>query len=883
MTWWQRLWRRTKMEEQLEKELRFHLDQHASELIARGHSPNQARRQARLALGGPEQVKENCRDARGTRWLEDLLQDFRYAIRTLRKQPGFAAVALLTLALGSGATTVMFTVINGVLLKPLPYPEPDRLVTVHGHTDTWNTEAFGEQNLAYFDFLDCQRESRSLAMAGWLYSSGGTVNEPGEPEYVDRREVSSELFSILGVTLWRGRAFLPEEDRPGAAPVIILGYSFWQRRFAGNPATIGRSIAFEGKRYTVVGIEPPGFRLDGEEADVFTPLGQNTAGYLRNRRPHPVGVVARLQPGVTLVQAQKELALIGGHLAEQYPDTNAGRAFEVRPLRPEVGDVRSTLWLLLGAVSLVLLIACTNVASLLLARAVSRGRELAMRVALGAGRSRLVRQCLTESAVLGLSGGVLGVLIASSGIRPFLELWPGSLPRAQEVQLDWHVLLFAIGVSLLSGVLFGLAPALRAPAQELEQTLRAGARTVVGTSRRLHSGFVMSEIALAVVLLVSAGMFRRTLLRVSSLDPGVNIRNVLVTRMALAPGTLANPGQMRAAWQDVLDRARRVPGVQSVAMVDTVPMREGNNQLGYWTTADVPPENKRPIALATSVTPDYLKVMGISLRQGRFFDDHDRMGQELVVVIDDVLAQHAFGGKEPVGKRLWVPEMSPDPVRVVGVVGHVRYWGLASDDQAQVRAQFYYPFAQVPDSLLRRWSELMSIAVRTSSPPLNAVEPLRRELRSATGDQALYEVRTMEQLASGTLARHRFLLLLFGIFAGLALLLACIGIYGVLAYLTGQRVPEFGVRIALGASAGDVMRLVLRQSLGMIFAGVGVGILAALAAGRLLVHLVDGMRPTEPSTFAIMIPILVAAALFASFLPARRASRIDPMSALRQE
>ena len=883
MTWWQRLWRRTRMEEQLEKELRFHLDQHASELIAQGQAPDEARRQARLALGGPEQVKENCRDARGTRWLEDLLQDFRYAIRTLRKQPGFAAVALLTLALGSGATTVMFTVINGVLLKPLPYPEPDRLVTVHGHTDTWNTEAFGEQNLAYFDYLDCQRESRSLAMAGWLYSGGGTVNEPGEAEYVDRREISSELFSVLGVTLWRGRAFLPEEDRPGAAPVIILGYGFWQRRFAGNPAAIGRSIAFEGKRYTVVGIEPPGFRLDGEEADVFTPLGQNTAGYLRNRRPHPVGVVARLQPGVTLVQAQKELAMIGGHLAEQYPDTNAGRAFEVQPLRPEVGDVRSTLWLLLGAVSLVLLIACVNMASLLLARTVSRGRELALRVALGASRSRLVRQCLTESAVLGLSGGVLGVLLAASGIRPFLVLWPGSLPRAEQVQLDWHVLLFAIGVSLLSGLLFGLAPALRAPAQELEQTLRAGARTVVGTSHRLHSGFVISEIALAVVLLVAAGMLGRTLLRVSSLDPGVNIRNVLVTRMALAPGTLANPGQIRAAWQDVLDRARRVPGVQSVATVDTVPMREGNNQLGYWTTADVPPENKRPIALATSVTPDYLKVMGIPLRQGRFFDDHDRMGKELVVVIDDVLAQHAFGGEEPVGKRLWVPEMSPEPVRVVGVVGHVRHWGLASDDQAQVRAQFYYPFAQVPDPLLRRWSELMSIAVRTSSPPLSVVEPLRRELRGATGDQALYEVRTMEQLASGTLARHRFLLLLFGIFAGLALLLACIGIYGVLAYLTSQRVPEFGVRIALGASAHDVMRLVLRQSLGMIFAGVGVGIFAALAAGRLLVHLVNGMRPTEPSTFAIMIPILVFAALLASFAPAHRASRIDPMSALRQE
>ena len=643
------------------------------------------------------------------------------------------------------------------------------------------------------------------------------------------------------------------------------------------------SLVLDGKRYTVVGIAPSRFRLDGEEPDAFTPLGQNTAGYMRNRRPHPVGVVARLQPGVTLVQAQKELALIGGHLAEQYPDTNAGRGFLAQPLRPDVGDVRSTLWLLLGAVSLVLLIACVNVASLLLARAVSRGRELAMRVALGASRGRLVRQCLTESAVLGLSGGALGVLLAAVGIRPFLQFWPGILPRAEEVQLDWHVLLFALAASLLSGLLFGLAPALRAPYREVEQTLRAGGRTVVGSSRRLHSGFVISEIALAVVLLVAAGMLGRTLLRVSSLDPGVDVRNILVTRMALSPGTLGNPGQIRTAWQDVLDRARRVPGVQSVAMVDTVPMREGNNQLGYWTSADVPPENKRPMALATSVTPDYLKVMGIPLRQGRFFNDHDRIGSELVVVIDDVLAQHAFGGQEPVGKRLWIPDMSPDPVRVVGVVGHVRHWGLASDDQAQVRAQFYYPFAQVPDPLLRRWSELMSIVVRTSIPPLNVVESLRREVRGTTSDQVLYEVRTMEQLAKGTLARHRFLLLLFGVFASLALLLACIGIYGVLAYLTSQRVPEIGVRMALGASAGDVLRLVLRQSLGMIFAGVGVGLFAALAAGRLLEHLVDGMRPTEPLTLVITIPVLIAAALFASFVPARRASRIDPMRTLRQE
>ncbi len=886
MRWWHRppwaLLRRSEMEERLEKELQFHIDQHAADLSARGHDPKEARRQARLALGGPEQVKENCRDARGTRWFEDLWQDFRYALRTLRQKPAFAAVALLTLALGIGATTVMFTVVNGVILKPLPYPDPGRLVAVHGHTETWNVALYGQQNLAYFDFLDCQRQSRSLEMAGWTYSAV-TLSEPGEAEHLDEFEASSNLFSVLRVPLFRGRAFLPEEDRAGGPPVAILGYSLWQRRFAGNPAALGMALILDAKRYTVVGIAPAGFRLGGDEADVYTPIGQDTARYMLNRGPHPVSVLARLRPGATLVQARTELAMLGRRLAEQYPDTNKGRGFDVQPLRPDVGDVRSTLWLLLGAVSLVLLIACVNVASLLLARAVSRQRELAMRVALGAGRGRLVRQCLTESAVLGLSGGMLGVLVAALGIRPFVTFWPGSLPRAEEVQLNGHVLLFAIVVSLASGLLFGFAPALRAPARELEQTLRAGARTVAGSSRRLHSGFVISEIALAVVLLVTAGILGRALLRLSSLDPGLNIRNLLVTRMALSPGTLANPAQIRAAWKDVLDRASSVPGVESIAMVDTVPMRQGNNQLGYWTTAAAPPQNEQPIALATSVTPDYLKVMGIPMRQGRFFNDRDRMGSEPVLVIDDVLAQHAFGAQEPVGKRLWIPDMGPGPFRVVGVVGHVRHWGLAGDDQAQVRAQFYYPFAQVPDSLLRRWSELMSIAVRTHIAPLNVVEPLKRALRGAANDQVLYEVRTMEQLANDSLARQRFLLLLFGIFAGLALLLACIGVYGVLAYVTSQRVPEIGVRMALGASAGDVMQLVLRQSSQMIFAGIGVGIAAACAAGRLLERSVDGVRSAEPLTFAVMVSILVVAALFASFLPARRASRVDPMKALRQE
>jgi predicted permease len=868
------------MEAQLEKELSFHLEQHTSQLIGRGIPPDEARRQARLALGGPEQVKEKCRDARGTRWLEDLLHDTRYALRTFRGKPGFTVVALLILSLGIGATTVMVTVINSVLLRPLSYPEPDRLVTLRGFTEAFG-ELWGCSNL---DFGDVKRQSQTLALAAWTYD-GGTISEPGEPEYVNGRQISAELFSMLGIAPLQGRAFRLDEDRPGAAAVAIISYGLWQRDFGGQPSTIGRSLVYDGKAYTVVGIAPAGFQLDGD-ADVFTPLEQrqNTDPRMQNRAARFLRVMARLRPGFRLAEARTELALIARHLAEEYPKSNAGFSMIPYPLQKElVGDVGSTLWLLLGAVGLVLLIACVNIASLLLARAVSRERELAMRVALGAGRGRLARQCLTESAILGVGGGLLGVGLAFVSIHPFVAFWPGSLPRAEEVHVDWRVLVFAVGASLLSGFLFGLAPALCVPVRGVEQTLRPGARSIAGSSRRLHGAFVISEIALAVVLLVSAGMLGHTLLALSSLDPGFNVHNVMATRFALSPGKLGNPEQIRAAWQDVLDRARRVPGVESVALADIIPMRKGENSLPYWTSATPPPTNQEPVALASCVTPDYLKVMGIPLRHGRFFNEHDRIGSEPVVVIDENLARHAFGSKDAVGRRIWIPSMGATPALVVGIVGHVRQWGLAADDQSRVRDQMYYPFAQVPAPLLHFFSSIMSFAVRTTIPPLNVVEPLREELRGAAGDQALYEVHTIEQLVSASLARQRFLLLLFGIFAGLALLLACIGIYGVLAYLTGQRVPEIGVRMTLGAKPLDVMRLVLGESLVMIFLGVGVGILAALAAGRILNRLVEGMRPADVSTFAITVPILIVAALFASFVPARRASRVDPVSALRQQ
>jgi predicted permease len=872
------IWRRRQRNAELEEEIQAHLKLAEREEMESGRRQKEAQAATRREFGNVNVAKETTRDMWGWRWLLDFFQDFHYAFRSLRQRPGFAVVAVLTLALGIGATTVMFTLINGVLLKPLSYPDPERLVSVHGHT-----EKHGDQWFSYPSFLDLRRETRSLKpLAAWGYG-GDTVSQPGPAEYVDGRQISSDLFSVFGVDLLAGRAFRPEEDQPGEPPVIIISYNLWQHRYGGSRTAIGQPLVLGGRPYTVVGVAPAGFQLDGD-ADVYTPLGQNTEPRMQYREADFLQVVARVAPGVTLAQAQAELTTISNQLAEQYPKTNAGLSFRAWSLRQElVGNVRSTLWLLLGAVSLVLLIGCVNVASLLLARAVARERELAMRVALGASRSRLVRQCLTESTVLGLLGGALGVFLALTGIRPFVLIWPGNLPRADGLRLDWHVLLFALSISLVTGLLFGLAPALRAPTRELEQTLRAGSRAVTGTSRHLHGVFVMFEIALAIVLLVAAGALGRTVLRLSTLDPGIRTRNVLATHVALSPGTLQSPPSMRAAWQDVLDRARRVPGVKFVALSDIIPMRVGENGLGYWTTPAPPPPNEMPIALASCVTPDYLDVMGIPLRQGRFIDDHDRLGTEPVIVIDEVLAQHAFPNRDAVGQRLFIQAIGEGPIRVVGVVGHVRHWGLASDDQAHVRDQIYYPFAQVPDHLMRLFSTFMSLAARTTVAPLTLVEPLRRELRGGTGDQTLYDVHTMEQLASASLSRQRFLMMLFSAFAGLALVLACIGVYGVLAYLTGQRVPEMGIRIALGASAREILLLVLRQGLVIILAGVAMGIVGALAAARLLTHTVDGMRSIEPLTFAVMIPVLVAAALLASFVPARRASRVDPLVALRYE
>jgi len=869
---------RRSVEDEMAEEIRFDLEHRTDKYTRAGLSGGEARRRALLEFGGVDQIKEEVRDARGTRLLDELVQDLRYTWRTLMHRPGFTAVVLATLALGIGASTAMFAVVNGVLLQPLPYPEPDRLLSLYEQTD-WSTQYGNRWSFSYPNYLDC-RDSRTLTLAAFRYV-GGTLAGPDQAEYVDGREVSANLMPMLGARIVLGRGFSEAEDAPGGSPVAIISYELWQRQFGGQPAVLGQRIVFEGRPRTIIGVTDTRLQPGGPN-DIFLPIGQNPEPRMRDRDVHGVQVWARLRPGVTAAAAQNELAVVGRRLAAQYPASNRGRTFMAEPLRPNVGDVRSTLWLLFGAVNLVLLIACANVASVLLARAVSRERELAMRAALGAGRARLVRQCLTESAVLSVAGGALGVVLASASLAPFIAFWLGTLPRAKSVAIDPQVLVYALAASLASAVLFGLAPALRSATRNLEAALRSGHRTLGGSSRRFHGAFVVAQIALAIVLLVSAGILGRTLLKLSALETGVDTRNVLVARVALSPTVMTTPEHMRASWRDVITRASHLPGVQAVAVVDTVPMRSGNNQLGYATSAATPPPDRQPLALATSVTPGYLAVMGMKLRDGRFIGDEDRFNTTPVVVIDEVLARQAFSTTRAAGRLLWFPQMGPGPFEVVGVVDHVRHWGLAGDDQAAVRAQFYYPFAQLPDPLVRRWSQLMSIAVRTAVPPLTIVEPLRSALRGAASDQVLYEVRTVDQLASDTVAPQRFLVVVFGVFAGLALVLACIGIYGVLAYVTNERVPEFGVRMALGATSGDVMRLVLRQSLGMLAIGTVLGLSAAFGTGRLLQTSVTGVQSMEWPAVATMVALLVAAALLATLVPALRAGRVDPLSALRE-
>ncbi|MGH9482736.1 MAG: ABC transporter permease, partial [Terriglobales bacterium] len=672
----------------IRNEIQSHLDEHAAALVAAGVAPAAARRQAAVALGlrgGVDAAEEACRDVRPGRWRDDLVRDLSYGLRLWRRHPGFAAIVLFTLGLGIGATTLMVTLVNGVLLKPLAFAHPERVVSVQEQTAASpNATALAEGwgniwAVTYPNYMDLAASSRTLELGAWT-RAGDIISAPGAAGYVNADEVTASLFPVLGVQPVAGRDFTAQDDRSGAPAVAIISARLARQRFGSASEAPGKHLTFAGAIGTVVGVMPPGFDLNGyttaEAADIYTPLGQDTSPALQNRGRHSLGVAARLRPGATLAQAQSEAGVVSQRLEAQYPQTNAQRSFLIQPWRADVGNTSTTLWLLLAAAGLVLLIACANVASLLLVRAVARAPELAMRAALGASRGRLVRQCLAESLLFGVGGGGLGLAIAAVGLHPFLAIWPGSLPRAADVAFDGRVFAAAAVLSLLCGFAFGLAPAWRVRLQSVEAALRGAARSVAGGSGRLHGSFVAAEVALAVVLLAGAGVLGRAMVRLSALDLGVNPANVLTGRVALPASVLASTPSTRAAWIGLLARVRALPGVESAATVDTVPLREGNNPDNYWIARNHIPDSQQPTALATSVSPDYFAVMGIPLLEGRVIDARDRMGAQPVAVIDEVLARHAFGNRNPIGQRINIgQDMGNQMLTIVGVVRHVQYWG----------------------------------------------------------------------------------------------------------------------------------------------------------------------------------------------------------------
>ncbi|MEP6706296.1 MAG: ABC transporter permease [Pyrinomonadaceae bacterium] len=808
-----------------------------------------------------------------------MFQDFRHGLRMLLKNPGFSAVVVLTLALGIGANVALFSVVNGVLLNPLPFPQPEQLVTLDQSKPNFETGA-----IPYPNFRDLQKENKTFsAMAisrGYAFSLIGT----GEAERVRGRYITADLFSVLDVKPALGRAFAPGEDEPGAAPVVMISADLWQRKFGAAPDVVSKGLTLDEKTYTIIGVIPANFSLF-PGSDVYVPIGQWNNPALKFRSAalglHGIG---RMKPGVTIGQAQADLSSIMGRLAETYPDTNRGNGAKVSPLKERmIGGIGPTLWLLLGAVGFVLLIACVNVSNLLLARSTGRTREFAIRAALGAGRWRLLRQSLTESLLLALAGGGLGLVVASWGTNAALAVLPTTLPRASDVRLDTRVLIFTIAISVLTGILAGLAPALRTSRWRLSETLKEGGRGA-GTARGRAQGLMVAvEMALAVVLLIGAGLMIRSLTALWQVDPGFRPGNVLTFSLSLSPSMrTGSPEATRAALRELSDQIGSTPGVRAVSFsAGGIPLA-GEDDLFFWIDGQPKPESQSEMnmALVYRVEPGYLTAMGIPLKQGRFFSNQDDERSQSVVVIDEVFARKYFGDTDPVGKR--IRQDGQDPQQIIGVVGHVKQWSIDSDETQTLQAQLYEPFRQFSNNSMNGLAAGLGVITRFegNSAPF---ESIRRVAQSQNKQNVISRPQTMNEVIAASLSQQRFLTILLDSFAVVALLLASLGLYGVISYLVGQRTHELGIRLALGAQRKDVLRLVLSHGMKMALGGVALGVVAALGLTRLLSKMLYGVSATDPATFAVITLLLITVALLACFIPARRATKVDPLVALRYE
>jgi predicted permease len=807
-------------------------------------------------------------------------QDIRHALRVLSNSRGFAAIAILTLALGIGANTALFSVVNGVLLNPLPYANPDELYAVYT-----KTAAFGESSIAYPNFLDWQKQNKTFSALAAFRGDDFNMTGAGEPERLHGHMISAEFLPALGLAPVVGRNFRPEEDRGGAAPVAILGDGLWKRKFASSPEVVGKNVTLNGKSYTIIGVARG--RLPGiSPSDVYIPVGQWTdPTFLDRRISMGLNAIGRVKPGVSLAQARGDMDSVAQNLAATYPEADKGTGITMVPLKTDVvGDVRGILLVLLGAVGFVLLIACANVANLLLARSTGRTREFAIRSALGACPARVIRQLLTESVMLGIAGGALGLLLAKLAMRTLLTGLADVLPRADEIGLDSHVLLFTAGLSILTGIVFGLAPAMKMLRPQLSDTLKEGGRGSSGARNRTQSVFVVVEMAMALVLLVGAGLMIRSLAALWGINPGFDAHNALSFAISLTSDPSVTPDQLRAKYRESVRQFESVPGVESVAVIGgSLPMT-GDSEIPFWLEGQPKPanENDMTFALFYLVTAPYQQAMRIPLQRGRFLNDRDDEHSPMVAVIDASFARKHFPNVDPVGKRLNLALFDVQP-EIVGVVGHVEHWGLGDKKHETLQSQIYLSVWQVPDRFWPLLSGGSGYVARTAGSPLGVVGAIRDAAAKADPSSVVYGARPLEEIVAGSIATQRLAMILLSVFSALALVLSAIGIYGVISYLTGQRTHEIGIRVALGASSADVLRMVLGEGMKLTLVGVAIGVAAALGLTRLIAKFIYGVGASDPITFTGVAVLLTGVALLACYIPARRAMRVDPMIALRYE
>ena len=810
-----------------------------------------------------------------------LYQDLRYGLRMLWKSRGFTAVAVLALALGIGANTAIFSVVNAVLLRPLPFVNAERLVKVYGGRARGGT---GYTPVSYPDFADYKKQAQSFErVAGYSLAGTTLMSGGGEPERLDGAVVSAELFPMLDAKPALGRVFSAEEDQPGAAPVVVLSDELWRRRFNSDPEIVGRELKLGGRTATVLGVMPAGFKfpVQADRVDYWSPLSSDPgiAPMLMARGMRFLPVVASLKPNVTLRQAEAEMNTIASRLGAQYPETNTGGTVHLESLHEDlVGDIRPALLVLLGAVGFVLLIACANVANLSLARSAARSREIAIRTALGASRVRVVRQLLTESLLLSLCGGAVGLMLALWGVDLLVAASPPDIPRLAEIGIDARVLVFTLGVSILTGIVFGIAPALQISKHDLNESLKEGGRGATEGLRRnrVRSLLVVSEVALSLMLLVGAGLLIKSFRRLLETDPGYDTEHVLAADIALSRARYPEPERQAAFFQQAIQRVASLPGVEAAGVTSLLPLGGADTKISFNIEGRPSfPKGEAPAARYQIASPDYFRVMNIPLRKGRSFTEQDAKDSPPVVVVSEAFARRFFADEDPIGKRVLIDTAGENPLprEIIGVVGDVRHGGL----DAKTEMGFYVPHLQSP-------ARNLELVVRSSSiEPSLLAGGVRGVIKEIDKDQLIWEMRTMSGLAARSVAPRRFNVWLLGIFALVALALATVGIYGVIAYSVAQRTHEIGLRMALGARPADVLRLVVGQGMRLVLIGVGLGLLGAFALTRVMTSQLYGVSATDPLTFAVVALTLATVALLSCLVPARRATKVDPMVALRYE